>query len=306
MTNATATHRKLVTIELAKVVDNPWQPRASLDPEYIKEIAASIESLGLLSPPMVRLVEGSYQLAFGHYRVAALRTLDRHFAEMELCDLTDTDMAVIALAENAKRKDVAPIEQYRAWKKALEIEGMSVQLLADKVGLDRSTVSNNLRLLTLPAAVLQQVDGGSLSAHGAREFLCLMGSDGHFHDDITKQVLDRLTVGPPDWRVARIRAEIDDAVTRRPVSEWRRLFKEHPGGSHVASPEFDTQRFDQEHAAKVHTLPADDWEGRQSYEPYARGRVRKELTRPWTCATSDLGEGAERRKDRRACLNRQN
>lgn len=289
-TEATGTHvllRTMEAVELARVTDNPWQPRTALDPNAVKEIADSIREVGLLQPPLVRQAGAGYQVAFGHYRVAALKLLGIETMELEVRALTDAEMAIIALTENGKRRDVKPIEQYRAWQKALEIDGMTVAMLATSLGLDHSTVSNSMRLLKLPAWVLEHVDGGELSAHAAREFLCLMGSDGHFHEDVAKQVLNKMMSGIPDWRAARVRMEIDNCVNGRPVSEWRKLFKGYAGGGHMADPTFDVAKFKEDQAARVHTLPNDEWtDGVWRDGMHQPGKVKKEASRDWTCATS--------------------
>lgn len=280
--------RTLEQVELARLADNPWQPRAQLDPEQVKELADSIEQVGLLQPPLARPFGDGYQIAFGHYRIAALRLLGLAAVELEVRQLSDAEMAIIALSENTKRRHVAPIEQYRAWQKALEIEGMTIAMLADSLGFDRSTVSNNLRLLKLPAWVLEHVDAGDLSAHAAREFLCLMGSDGHFHESEARQVMEKLTTGSPDWRTARVRREIDQAVCGRSVSEWRRLFTAgHPGGRHASPPAFDIAKFKDEQGVKVHTLPDDEWTASVWRDGNSQlGKVKTERSRDWTCATS--------------------
>lgn len=288
MANAAVIHvRGLEAVELAKVTDNPWQPRFALNPDQVKEIADSIEKVGLLQPPMVRRAGEGYQTAFGHYRLAALKSLGVESVELEVRDLSDSEMAIIALTENRKRSDVTAIEQYRAWQKTLEIEGMTIATLAESLGLDRSTVSNNLRLLKLPGWILKHVDEGDMSPHAAREFLCLLGADDHFHDDVAKQALNEMTRGVPDWRAARVRKEINEAIVGRSVTEWRKLFSGYAGGGHQADPSFDLEKFKQDQAPKIHTIPSDTWSdavwrnGRQ--EP---GRVKSEASREWTCATS--------------------
>jgi len=287
-------------VELAHLSANPWQPRAGLDPNHIKELADSIEQVGLLQKPLVRRagVEGGhavYEIAFGHYRIEALKSLGRTFAEVEVRPLSDEEMAVVALTENVKRKDIPPIEQYRAWAKALELSGMTIERLATTIGLDRSTVSNNLRILRLPQFVLDWVDNGELSAHGAREFLCLMGEDGHFHDDEAKWTLNTLTSGSPDWRVARIRSTIQGFVEGSKVTAWRRLVR---GVSAIgADPDFDIEKFIAAHATNVHHVPHDERVA-DVYRDGVRqeGRIVKERSYPWTCATSAWSSAQSRAK----------
>ena len=292
-TEAPVLLRTLATIELNDVDDNPWQPRSSLDPEKVKELADSIREVGLLQSPMVRQVPADgllgragairYQTAFGHYRIAALKSLGHSTAELEVRQLSDADMAIIALTENRKRTDVAPIEQYRAWQKALEIEGMTIVKLAESMGFDRSTVSNNLRLLKLPEYVLEHVDAGELSAHAAREFLCLMGPDGHFHDTEARSVLGRLMSGTPDWRAVRVRYLIGEDIDRRPVAEWRKVFG--TSNSFEGGAAFDVEAFKHQHPDQVHAIPNDHWDGSPS-----NGKLKEERSRDWTCATKEWGK----------------
>jgi len=276
-------------VELAHLAPNPWQPRAGLDLNHIKELADSIEQVGLLQKPLVRRagVEGGhavYQIAFGHYRVEALKSLGRTFADVEVRELSDEEMAIVALTENVKRKDIPPIEQYRAWQKALTLSGMTIERLATTIGLDRSTVSNNLRILRLPDYVLEWVDNGELSAHGAREFLCLMGEDGHFHEKEARQVLGVLTQGAPDWRVIHVRNLVARFVESAMVADWRPL--EGQFAFRGSLPNFDVDAFKRDHAPKVHSIPHDE----VSYGEWENGvqtiKSAKERSRAWTCATS--------------------
>lgn len=279
-------------VKLGWVKNNPWQPRTSMDQDEVRNLADSIKSIGLLQLPTVRpvpLADGkvSYELAYGHRRMAALRVLELEEHDLVVRELSDAEMAIIALTENVQRKDLTPIETYRAWAKALQIDGLSVVELASKLGLDRSTVSNNLRLLRLPQHILAHVESGEMSAHAAREFLCLLGgpSDGpgaHFHGEIATPVLRELTTGTPDWRVARVRYLITHQVASSSVNDWRKLTKGYVGGGHQADPLFDVAKFKQDKAGDIHSIPSDDWGG---YSP-STGKVAKEESRDWTCATS--------------------
>lgn len=250
---------------LMELDDNPWQPRASLDPAHIEELAADIKQNGLLQRPLVRYLGNErYQIAFGHYRIAALRLLasQGHWAGaladvVDIRNLSDREMAQFALSENSRRKALTSIEEYRAWAHAVDtIDGLTIADLAKSVGLDRSTVSNNLRLLRLPAVVLDRVDSGELSAHAAREFLCLVGPDGHRHDDAMAWVVQDIAKTPPgsapDWRVDNVRRLIGHYIEERPVSEWRRLGPSYLRGE---DPMFDVEAFTAAHPNDIHAIP---------------------------------------------------
>ena len=283
-------------IPLEQLRPNPWQPRSHVSPEDIEDLANNIHSVGLLQRPLVRPSPSGegYQLAFGHNRVEAIRVLKERGdwpgdVPVEERVLSDFDMAMVALSENQKRRDLAPLDQWRAYQKALdEIEGLTIQHLADTLGLDRSTLSNNLRILALPKIVLERVDAHDLSPHAAREFLCLMGQD-HAHTDIMESIIRHIQAthygAAPDWRVGNIRVLIQGRVSGSRVAEWRRLEGSKGGfygGSHSAySPEFDVAKFKEEFGGWVHAVPQDGSDEHYSSRPSAR----KEGSLAWTCKT---------------------
>ena len=222
-------------LELApdQLVDNQFQPRAKVDDEELEGLADNIAISGLLQPPTVRRLDGErFEIAFGHRRVAAVASLIAQKrwiggVPVDVRELDDEQMAVVALSENTRRKDLSPLEQYRAWAKVVEeIPEMTIERLAQQVGLDRSTVSNNLRVLKLPKFVLEAVDAGEIPAHSARELLVLQNED-HAHPEIMERVLQRIRGGSglPDFRVAAVRNVILEVVRgwQGPPQAWRPL-----------------------------------------------------------------------------------
>ena len=155
-------------VDLVLIDDNPWQPRQEIDQEALQELAESIKQLGLLQAPLGRRIEGGrVQWAFGHRRVAACRLLHGQGAglphvDMDLADLSDEAMAVMGLTENELRKQLTQIEVVKAHKRAIDETSLSVEHLARQLGMDRSTLSNNLRVLELPDLVLEHVESGAL------------------------------------------------------------------------------------------------------------------------------------------------
>lgn len=302
MTTATQS----MTVAADKLRPNPYQPRAVLDPEDIRDIAESIAQVGLLEKPLVRpgKKKEEPELAFGHLRVASIRLLiqeGRWEGEIpvESRELTDSEMAIIALTENVKRKNLAPIEEYRAWKKALEIEGMTVGSLAASLRLDHSTISNNLRLLDLPTVVLEKLDTGELSPRAAREFLVLQNTD-HAHVDIMEQVVKDITLTglgrAPDWRGPNIRHLIREAVTGRFQEHWRPLAdatgdKEDYGFTGPSAgrvPTFDVEAFKAQFPMAVHQIPLRQGEGARTWTCDS-----KEWRRWQTAATRAQNKEAE-------------
>jgi len=251
---------------------NPWDPRAgNRTPEAIQAMANSIKQVGLLQPLLARPVgAGKYELAFGMTRCEAVKVLLQEGGwqggvPVEVRTLTDAEMAITALAENGQRKDLTPLEQYRACQRALDtIPDLTITALAEPLGVERSTLSNNLRVLKLPQVVLERVESGELSAHAAREFLCLMNED-HCHTEDMASVISAIASthgwqGAPDWRAAHVREQIRERVYKNEQG-WRPLAGATDDEKHLyfggaaREPSFDVEAFEKEHPQHVHQIP---------------------------------------------------
>ena len=223
MTTATQT---MMEVEFHLIDANRWQPRAGMDPDYVKEIQESLLAVGLLQEPLARPVDGRYQLAFGHTRVEALRGLSLRgewgpTVRLKVQELTDEKMAIIALTENRARKNLTPAEEITAWAKALgDIPEITITSLAKEIGVDRMTMSRQLAILDLPRSVLDLVDSGAMSVGAAQELLVLRNDD-HCHEDAINLVLhdiageSRYYSKVPDYRIKTVRASIRGVATGR-------------------------------------------------------------------------------------------
>ena len=283
-------------IDLSSIDDNPWQPRQEIDQEGLQELADSIEQLGLLQAPLGRRhpeVSGRIQLAFGHRRVAGCRLLHQQgrgepHIEMDVAGISDEGMAVLALTENERRKQLSQIEVVRAHYKAIDETALTIQTLADQLGIDRSTLSNHLRVLDLPDFVLQHVESGKLSVSVAREFLVFQSAT-HQHTEDMQEVVRRIvnveTYGgsAPDWRRRRVRKMISEAVSYN-EKDWRPLGPRtaHSTGGGHREVAFDRDDFVWEHRDSLHTIPADDGH----VENY-RLTERYDKSRQWTCEVKE-------------------
>ena len=272
-------------IHLAMLDDNPWQPRQAMDEEAVGELADSIRKLGLLQVPLGRRTNNDrIQVAFGHRRVAACRriaeeagqsaTADDWHIEMDVADLTDKEMAMMALAENVRRKDLSEIEVVRAHKRAIDETDLTITELADKLDMSRGGLSNNLRVLELPDVVLEHVETGALGISVAREFLMLQNMD-HAHVDDMKSIVHQITSpyrqGPPDWRRTNVRQLVRNAVAYN-ETDYRPLGPLSGGeqGGAARQATFDVEAFAKEHPAQLHNIPLE----------HAGSRL-------WTCAVKD-------------------
>jgi ParB family chromosome partitioning protein len=160
-------------IEISKIRRNPNQPRQQLDPEKLKELAASIEQRGVLQPIMVRRVGEEYELVVGERRFQAAKTLGWEKIPAILKHLSDDEILQISLIENLQREDLNPIEEAEAYESLIKKLKLSQEEVAKQVGRDRTSITNALRLLKLPKEVKDLLVAGKISAGHARALLGL-------------------------------------------------------------------------------------------------------------------------------------
>jgi len=161
------------------IAPNPLQPRRHFAKEGLEELAASLRQHGVLQPVVVvRAPGGGFHLVAGErrWRAARIAGLERIPAVVRELD-EDTDRLALALIENLQREDLTPIEEARAFHHLRSEAGLSQEEIATRVGKDRSTVANALRLLQLPLELQELVDSGALSGGHARALLAIADGD---------------------------------------------------------------------------------------------------------------------------------
>jgi ParB family transcriptional regulator, chromosome partitioning protein len=161
---------RLSEIDLGLIDPNPHQPRSAIDPASLKELATSIKTSGVLQPVILRpAANGRYQLVAGHRRVEAakLAGLPKIPALLKH-DSTDAQQAEWALIENIQRQDLNPMERARAYRSYVETFHFTHHQAAERLGEDRTTITNFLRLLDLNQGVQDLVARGLLSAGHAK------------------------------------------------------------------------------------------------------------------------------------------
>lgn len=164
-------------IELDRIRPNPYQPRAGFEDESLDHLAVSIRENGLLQPLIVRPAGDGFEIVAGERRFRALRRLGWSSAPALVRGLSDEEMLVVALVENLQREDLSPLEEARGYRQLIDGFGLTQEDVGRHVGRDRSTISNALRLLTLPDEIQELVANGRISAGHARALLGLEGVD---------------------------------------------------------------------------------------------------------------------------------
>jgi ParB family chromosome partitioning protein len=163
----------LAEVAVDEIDANPFQPRRTFSAEKLKELADSIRSSGVVQPVLLRRADGRYQVIAGERRLRAAREAGLATIPAVVRELGDRDALELALTENLLREDLNQIEAAQGYTLLQQKHGLSHEEIADRLGLDRSTVTNTLRLLRLPPEVQQMIAEAAISAGHARALLGL-------------------------------------------------------------------------------------------------------------------------------------
>jgi len=158
-------------LDISLIRPNPFQPRRQFQAELLDDLEASIRENGLLQPLVVRPAGADYELVAGERRWRVLKRLGWEKAPSIVRPLADEQMLVVALVENLQREDLGPLEEAVGYQQLIDGFGLTQKEVARRVGRDRSTVANSLRLLALPTAVRDLLAEGALTAGHARAIL---------------------------------------------------------------------------------------------------------------------------------------
>jgi len=211
-------------LELDLLEPNRRQPRRRFDDAALEELAQSIRESGILQPVLVTRDGDRYRILAGERRARAARLAGLEKIPVLVREgLVDRDHLLLALVENVQRRDLSPLEEAEAFHNLKEEFGMTQDEIADRVGKDRTTVANAMRLLRLPPSIKVLVDDGGLSAGHARALLPLPSAADQ--EDLAKEIVRRgLSVRLTEARVeellkgtgkrARKKERVVDADTR--------------------------------------------------------------------------------------------
>ncbi|MGI6401476.1 MAG: ParB/RepB/Spo0J family partition protein [Thermoguttaceae bacterium] len=165
--------RLATEISIDLIDANPYQPRLDFDEAELEELKESITQHGMLQPIVVRKTDDRYQIVAGERRFRAAQELGWEKAPSILIAVDERQMAELALTENIQRRDLNPIEKAAAFRSYLDLYGGTHEELASRLALDRSTVTNLMRLLDLNEEIQEMVRKGIISQGHARALLPL-------------------------------------------------------------------------------------------------------------------------------------
>ena len=221
-----------IEVPLAALQPNPRQPRRSFPDASLRELADSIRSRGVLQPILVEEDAGRYIIVAGERRVRAAKLAGLERVPVVVRALAPDERLEIALIENIQREDLTPIEEARAYRELIDARGLSQEEVAVRVGKDRSTVANSLRLLKLPAPMQAAVERGELTPGHARAILSLPNpadQERLFH----RVVADGLSVREAEQEAGE-------------AGRGRRRQEKHDGTSRVRHRDADVQAAEQQ------------------------------------------------------------
>jgi ParB family transcriptional regulator, chromosome partitioning protein len=171
---------EVVRVDLSQIVPCPFQPRKDFSAESLQELADSIKEQGIIQPLIVRFREGHFELIAGERRWRAAQMAGLAEAPVLVREADDASVLEMALIENLQRENLNPIEEALGYSQLLEQFHLKQEEVAVKVGKNRATVANALRLLKLPPQVQEHVRHGRISAGHAKVILGLaQSSDQH-------------------------------------------------------------------------------------------------------------------------------
>lgn len=187
---STANNEEFREIEIDLIEPNNLQPRTKFDEQQLDELASSIKENGIVQPILVRKINGArYQIVAGERRCRAAQRAGLTRIPAIIRDIADDKMLELALIENIQRQELNPIEEAHAYKRLIDTLGLTQETVAQRVGRDRTFVTNYLRLLRLPEDIQHLVEENKLSMGHARTLLSI--DDPDRQRNLAKNIIER-------------------------------------------------------------------------------------------------------------------
>lgn len=160
-------------ISISNIKANPFQPRKIFDPVQLEDLAKSIKEYGVIQPIIVRRVDNHYELVAGERRLRASQSIGKKTIPAIIRNLSDREIAEMALIENLQREDLNFFEEAEGYHRLIQDFGLTQEEIAKRVGKSQSTIANKLRLLKLPEMVRNNISTEVITERHARALLKL-------------------------------------------------------------------------------------------------------------------------------------
>jgi ParB family chromosome partitioning protein len=205
-------------VAVDQIDHNPFQPRKAFDEEELSALSESIRSVGILQPLVVRQVGERFQLVAGERRLRAAQSAGFQDVPVRVVDFNDQQVLEAALVENIQRTDLNPIEKAQGFNDYLQRFKMTHEDLARRLGLDRSTLTNLVRLLELQPEVQSAVRVGQISASHARALLAVTERERQV--SLCREIVARgLSVHATESLVKEQKSELPNGHQKEPAPE---------------------------------------------------------------------------------------
>jgi ParB family chromosome partitioning protein len=212
---APTTSEELLEIDIDLIEPSPAQPRTHFDEERLEELAQSIRSNGIVQPLLVRRRGARYQLVAGERRWRAAQRAGLQRVPAVVRAIPDDKLLELALIENIQRQELNAIEEAHAYKRLIETLGLTQETVAQRVGRDRSFVTNYLRLLRLPEDIQRLVEGEKLTMGHARALLGV--DDADIQRRVARNIIEQsMSVRETERAIKRIIAGASPATATLP------------------------------------------------------------------------------------------
>ncbi len=203
-TVAVETTGNILNLNVYEIEDNPFQPRREFTESEIASLAESLKEHDILQPILVRVVNGRYQLISGERRLRAAILANWQTIPARIRVADDRLVAELAIVENLQRKDLNPIEKAMSFRRYIDEHQCTQEDLAHRLKIDRSTLSNLMRLLELPVSVQECLGNGTISAGHARALLPLGD------ESLQNEFCDRIR--EEQWSVRETERTVSDRI----------------------------------------------------------------------------------------------
>jgi ParB family transcriptional regulator, chromosome partitioning protein len=198
---------EVMQLPVNQIQPNRYQPRSVFNEEKIEELAKTINTHGIIQPIVVRKVEnGNFEIIAGERRWRAVQLLGWENVSAIIREMNDTQTASVALIENLQREELTVIEEAVAYAKLLELQGLTQEALAQRLGKNQSTIANKLRLLKLPEQVQEALLQKLITERHARALIKL--KDGEVQLKLLQEIIEHeLNVKQTEERINKLMSD---------------------------------------------------------------------------------------------------
>jgi len=214
---ANSNNEEFLEIDLDLIEPNSEQPRSKFTEESLAELAQSIRANGVVQPIVVRRKGGKFQIVAGERRWRASQKAGIKKIPSIVREVNDEKLLELALIENIQRQELNAIEEARAYKNLIETIGLTQEMIAERVGKNRTVITTFLRLLKLPNDILKLVEDEKITAGHARALL--MASNAESQRRLAQKVIEMsLSVRETEKAVKRLGREIVQNVEKKSIA----------------------------------------------------------------------------------------